>query len=226
MIDEQWQRAESILAVRLDNLGDVLLTTPAIHAIKASLPDAQITLLTSPVGAQAGNLNPDIADVIVYEAPWVDPWSQLPHDLDREGSVLATIRSRAFDAAVIFTSFRQSSLPAAYLCYLAGIPLRLGASTDAAGSLLTTRHRHPDRMMHEVGRALNLVEAVGFGPSGVDLVLQIPAQISERIASWLGERASERRTGHSGPCIVVHPGCSMPARTAPPEQFAEICECL
>src|SRR4051812_40002943 len=181
MIDEQWQQAKRILAVRLDNLGDVLLTTPAIHAIKAALPDAQITLLASPVGAQAGRLNPDITDVIVYDAPWVDPWSELPHDLDRERSVLATIQSRAFDAAVIFTSFRQSSLPAAYLCYLAGVPLRLGTSTDASGSLLTTRHRHPDRMMHEVERALDLVGAVGFDPAVVDLVLQIPAQTSERI---------------------------------------------
>ena len=50
MIDEQWQKARRILAVRLDNLGDVLVTTPALHAIKASLPRASLTLLASPVG--------------------------------------------------------------------------------------------------------------------------------------------------------------------------------
>ena len=41
MIDARWQAARRILAVRLDNLGDVLVTTPAIHAIRASLPAAQ-----------------------------------------------------------------------------------------------------------------------------------------------------------------------------------------
>src|SRR5690242_766278 len=109
MIDERWQSARKILAVRLDNLGDVLVTTPAIHAIKASLPDASITLLTSPVGAQVGRLNPDIDDVIVYEAPWMDPWHKLPQDSQREQQMIARIRERQFDAAIIFTSFRQSS---------------------------------------------------------------------------------------------------------------------
>lgn len=221
MTDEQWWRARRILAIRLDNLGDVLVTTPAIHAIKASLPDAEITLLASPVGAQAGRLNPDLADVIVYEAPWVDPWRRLPHDSGRERAAIETLRGRRFDAAVIFTSYRQSSLPAAYLCYLADIPLRLAASIDACGSLLTTRHYHPDRPMHEVERGLDLVGAVGFATDEVDLVLRVPPLVARRMRRWLrGLRASLRRAP-SAPVVVVHPGCSMPARTYPPEQFAE-----
>lgn len=66
MIEERWQAARRILAVRLDNLGDVLVTTPALHAVKASLPDASLTLLASAVGAQVGRLNPDVDDVIEY----------------------------------------------------------------------------------------------------------------------------------------------------------------
>ena len=137
-------------------------TTPAIHAIRESLPGAAITLLASPVGAQAGRLNPDIDEVLVYSAPWMDPWSRLPLDPAREMRTIAQLSAGRFDAAVIFSSFRQSPLPAAYLCYLAGIPLRLAASIDGPGSLLTTRHRHPERMMHEVERGLDLVAAVGM----------------------------------------------------------------
>ena len=77
MIDERWRLAQRILAVRLDNLGDVLVTTPAMHAIKTSLPCCKLSLLTSPVGAQVARLNPDIDEVIVYEAPWMDPWQKL-----------------------------------------------------------------------------------------------------------------------------------------------------
>src|SRR5260221_4788473 len=84
MIDEQWRSARRILAVGLDNLGDVLVTTPAIHAIKDSLPGVRLTLLASPVGAQIAQLNPDIDDVIAYEAPWMDPW----HKLDRKSTRL------------------------------------------------------------------------------------------------------------------------------------------
>src|SRR5579863_1603922 len=115
MIDEQWRSARKILAVRLDNLGDVLVTTPALHAIKASLPGATLTLLASPVGAQVGRLCPDVDDVIVYDAPWMDPWGRLPQDPAREQRMIAEIAARHFDAAIIFTSYHQSSLPAAYL---------------------------------------------------------------------------------------------------------------
>ncbi|HKV00556.1 MAG TPA: hypothetical protein VJQ26_00445, partial [Ktedonobacteraceae bacterium] len=73
MIDEQWRPVQRVLAVRLDNLGDALVTTPALHAIKTSLPGAKLTLLASSVGAQVARLNPDIDDLIVYEAPWMDP---------------------------------------------------------------------------------------------------------------------------------------------------------
>src|SRR6478735_1717337 len=157
MIPPEWKAARRVLAVRLDNLGDVLLATPAIRAIRQSLPTAHITLLASPVGAQVGSLKPDLDDVMVYNAPWMDPWRELPLDPAREMSAIATLRDGQFDAAVIFSSFRQSPLPSAYLCYLAGIPLRLAASIDGPGSLLTTRHRHPERMMHEVERGLDLV---------------------------------------------------------------------
>src|SRR5919199_5048183 len=185
MIEERWRTARRIAAIRLDNLGDVLVTTPAIHAIKQSLPEAEITLLASPVGAQGGRLNPDITDVLVYEAPWMDPWHKLPQDSARELRALAEVRARRFDGAIIFTSFRQSPLPAAYLCYLADIPLRLAASIDGPGSLLTTRHKHPDRMMHEVERGLDLVDAIGLGTDELDLVLAVPDDARARVADLL-----------------------------------------
>ena len=64
MIDADWQAVRNVLLIRLDNLGDVLLMTPAFHALKTELPRASFTLLTSPVGAQIGRLDPDIDDVI------------------------------------------------------------------------------------------------------------------------------------------------------------------
>lgn len=217
MIPHEWRAARRILAVRLDNLGDVLLATPAIHAIRESLPGASITLLASPVGAQAGELNPDIDDVIVCRSPWMDPWGTLPHDPAREQRMVATLAEGRFDAAVIFTSFRQSPLPAAYLCYLAGIPLRMAASIDGPGSLLTTRHRHPERMMHEVERGLDLVGAVGLQTDETALVLRVPPSARDEAADLIEGRR---------PLIVVHPGCSMPARTYPWEMYAEVINLL
>jgi lipopolysaccharide heptosyltransferase II len=222
MIEEQWRSVRQILAIRLDNLGDVMVTTPALHAIKASLPTARLTLLTSPVGAQVARLNPDVDDVIVYEAPWMDPWHKLPQNSQREQQMIATMRERRFDGAIIFTSYHQSSLPAAYLCYLADIPLRLAASIDGPGSLLTTRHKHPECMMHEVERGLDLVGAIGLATKNLDLVLKVPDRARGNIFDLLSAHGIDP----GRPLVVVHPGCSMPARTYPWEMYAQVIDLL
>jgi ADP-heptose:LPS heptosyltransferase len=222
MIDEQWRSVKRILAIRLDNLGDVLVTTPALHAIKASLPSAKLTLLASSVGAQVARLNPDIDDVIVYDAPWMDPWHKLPQDSQREQRMIAFLREQFFDAAIIFTSYHQSSLPAAYLCYLADIPLRLAASIDGPGSLLTTRHKHPERMMHEVERGLDLVGAIDLATDNLNLVLRVPDMARANVFDLLSAHGIDQER----PLVVVHPGCSMPARTYSWEMYAQIIDLL
>src|SRR6185312_7157347 len=68
-----WDQAQNLLCVRLDSLGDVLMTTPAIRALKHSAPGRRITLLTSPSGAKAGRLVPEIDAVIEFRAPWMKP---------------------------------------------------------------------------------------------------------------------------------------------------------
>ncbi len=231
----EWRAVRRVLAVRLDNLGDVLVMTPAMHAIRQSLPQVTLTLLASPIGAQAGRLNPDIDDVIVYQAPWMDPWQKLPRDPEREQQMIALLRERQFDGAIIFTSFRQSPLPSAYLCYLADIPLRLAASIDGPGSLLTTRHKHPERMLHEVERGLDLVGAVGLTTEEHDLILRVPDDARgflEETFPALECRANLTRKRQQPyvplqrPLVVIHPGCSMPARTYPWEMYAELADQL
>ncbi len=222
-MNQSWLNVDNVLVVRLDNFGDVLLCTPAIRAIKQTLPHVKITLLAGAVGAQVAELDPDIDDVIVYEAPWMDVWQRLPEDSQREQEMIARIKALRFDGAIIFTSFRQSSLPAAYLCYLADIPLRLAISMDGSGSLLTTRHRPPERpIVHEVQRALDLVSRAGFQADADDLVLAVDAQLRTSVL----ERLAREGLSPEQPMVIVHPGCSMPARTYPWDGYAEIADLL
>lgn len=216
-MEDRWQACRKVLVVRLDNLGDVLLATPAIHAVRQFLPDARITLLTSPTGAQVEGLVPDLDDVIAYRAPWMDPDRTLVMDPSREASTIAMLRRRGFDGAIIFTSFHESSLPAAYLCYLAGIPLRHAASIDGPGSLLTSRHRHPDRPMHEVERGLDLVGGLGATASADALVLRPTTEDRQLMREFT---RSLRRDGR--PIVAIHAGSSCPARTYPPDGFVEV----
>jgi ADP-heptose:LPS heptosyltransferase len=219
-MDSRWLAVRRLLVVRLDNLGDVILATPAIHALRQALPEARITLLASPVGAQVAALDDDIDDTIVYRAPWMDPDRLLPQDPSRDLSTIAEIRRRGFDAAVVFTSYHQSSLPAAQLCYLAGIPLRHAASVDGPGSLLTSRHRFPDTTLHEVERGLDLVRGLGIAPTDDRLVLR---PIERDVIEARGIVAQQR---DDRPVVAIHPGCSCSSRTYPPDGFARAARAL
>src|SRR5438067_1023673 len=113
-----WKKAQNILCVRLDNMGDVLMTTPAIRAVKESIPNAKITLLTSAMGEPIAKFIPEIDSIISFTVPWVRVTKRRKEDqsLQRLADVL---RMHAFDAAILFTVYSQNPLPAALLCYMA-----------------------------------------------------------------------------------------------------------
>src|SRR5437870_9942734 len=123
--NSKFKIGEKVLCVRLDTIGDVLMTTPAIRALRESgAGPRRITLLTSPAGADVAGLVPEIDETIVYEAPWMKA-TAARDDSQPEYAMAARLRDEGFDAAVIFTVYSQSPLPSAFLCYLAGIPIRL-----------------------------------------------------------------------------------------------------
>src|SRR6185369_11111617 len=107
-----WLEARNLLVVRLDHLGDVVMTTPAIAAIRHSSPDARITLLTSTAGAAALKHIPVLDDAIVYDAPWTqgkdaEPVAGRAAAADRR--VVNELLRRQFDAAIVFTVCTQSA---------------------------------------------------------------------------------------------------------------------
>jgi ADP-heptose:LPS heptosyltransferase len=53
-----WAQARRLLGVRLDNIGDVVMTGPMLRALKENLPDAHLTLMASPGGSKAASLLP------------------------------------------------------------------------------------------------------------------------------------------------------------------------
>lgn len=207
-----WQAARRILCVRLDSLGDVLMCTPALRALRASIPGCQLTLLTSPSGAAVAPYIPELDAAITYRAPW------MKHDEPATGEALqecsAQLAAERFDAAVIFTSYSQSPLPAAMLCHLAGIPLRLASCRENPYQLLThwVRERETERAIrHEVRRQLDLVEHVGCSTSDTALSLAIPDGATLRVNSMLLDAGIDP----AAPYLVLHAGASAASRRYP-----------
>ncbi|HEY7521921.1 MAG TPA: glycosyltransferase family 9 protein [Methylomirabilota bacterium] len=218
-----WDAARRLLAVRLDALGDVLMTTPALRALKSARPGRHLTLLTSPAGAAAAALVPEVDQVLVYEAPWM---KATPPRADRAAdlAMIDRLRAERFDAAAIFTVYSQNPLPAALLCHLADVPLRLAHCHENPYQLLTDWVLDPEPargVRHEVRRQLDLVAAVGAGCDAERLSLTVPADARMRVAGLLRERGLDRRRW-----IVLHPGGTAPSRRYPPEQFAEAARAL
>ena len=212
-----WQHARKLLCVRLDSAGDVLMTTPALRALKESQQDCHLTLLTSPSGAQAARLVPVIDDVIEFTAPWMKPRGAEPV-ADRE--LINRVAAGAFDGAIVFTVYSQNPLPAAYLCYLAGVRRCLAHSRENPYRLLSDWVPEPEpqqRVRHEVRRQLELVATIGAVPRSESLSLEVPGTARRSAAAAL----STLRVPRDGPLVVAHVGATAPSRRYPPQRFAE-----
>ena len=221
MFDNPWLKVERLLVARLDNAGDVLMCQPALRAIRHRLPACHITLWASPGGAKVACLLPEIDDVLETRAVWQD-LGKLPFDPERERDLVQILAEGQYDAVIIFTSFAQSPHPAAYACYLAGIPLRAGQPKDFAGGVLSHLVSPLPDNAHQVDRNLNLVRSLGFEDVSSDLEIQIPDEARDR----LGTKLRTKGVGLGVPFVVLHPGASCPSRRYSVERFGEVARLL
>ena len=221
-LDYRDLKLERVLVMRLDNIGSVLLLAPALRALREALPEARLTLMASPVGAQAAPLLPWIDDLIVSQALWQDPYGRVKFNPERELGLIEQMRSHEFSAAFISTSYQQSPLPAAYACFLADIPQRLGFSAESVAGALSHSLPSPAEETHLAERNLSLLEALNIPVHDRHLSLSIPAG-AHRMA---GELLASAGIHAAQPYILVAPGASNPARRYDARRFAAVVRML
>ncbi|SCF28902.1 HAD-IIIA family hydrolase [Micromonospora mirobrigensis] len=202
-------RAGTVLVVRSDSAGDVLVTGPAIRAVAAGA--RKVVLLCGPRGRAAADLLPGVDELIEWRLPWIDGDPQ-PVDPDDMGRLTDRLTRVGADEAIIFTSFHQSALPLALLLRIAGVPRISAVSDDYPGSLLDVRHRVPVGVP-EPERALSLAAAAGF-------------TLADHDQPVLRLRDDAVTDTDGGDYVVVHPGASVPARACPPQRCADIVAAL
>ncbi|GAB2689705.1 glycosyltransferase family 9 protein [Thalassiella azotivora] len=202
----------TVLVVRLDSDGDVLLSGPAVRALAATA-DA-VDLLVSPAGEAAARLLPAVRDVLVFDAPW-SGYRPPPVDPAATERLLEDLRARRYDRAVVLTSFHQSPLPAALLLRLAAVPFVAATSEDYPGSLLDVRHHRPDGA-HEVEAALDLARAAGGHlPPDDTGALAVRRPLPDHRDLVAAERY-----------VVLHPTASVPARSLTVEHAGAVVAAL
>ena len=218
-----WSDVRRVLLVRLDNLGDVLMTTPAFAAVRESLPAAHVALLAAPAVQALQPHLPMIDEFIGFHASWVKAGAAAldgsPAHGEAERQMLQQLLQAQFDAAILVTVSTQSALPAALLCRMAGIPRVLAHTRERAYGLLSDAVAERDEitvgMRHEVRRQLDLVAQVGLRTA--DERLRLALRDRDHAAARAALRAAGIAEGRD--YVLVHPGASAPSRRYPAARF-------
>jgi heptosyltransferase-2 len=199
------------LLVRLPNwLGDVVMATPALRALRRSFPDARIAWLAKP---------PVLS--LLRGLPWCD--EEIPWGAGGAVQIGLALRARRFDRAILFPSSWSSAIAAR----VAGIPERLGYAEAGRGLLLTRTTRAPVfgrlRPLPKVDFYWRLAALAGCRLDGESLLTELPdlPAARERAEAWLaahGVGASERP-------IALSVGASFgPSKEWIVERWAEVAD--
>ena len=212
-----WTNCKNILVIRADNMGDLLMSQPAIRALKETF-GCRITLLTSTMGNLIAPFVPEIDETIVADLPWIK--TNEPVDQNSIFSLLEKLRNYQFDAVVIFTVYSQNPLAAAMLAYMADIPKRLAYCRENPYYLLSDWmiEKEPySFIQHQVKRDLELVESVNAKTTDKHIKI---------IFSETAKKNALKKLADSGvnlekDWIVIHPGVSETKREYPQEKWIE-----
>lgn len=212
---------ERILLIRPDHLGDVLLTTPAIHALRRARPHAEIHALVGPWAAEVLAGYDEIDRVLTLPFPGFTRapkrgW-RFPYQLLWQSA--RGLRRIGYHSAVIF---RPDHWWGALLARFAGIPQRVGYDLPDVGQFLT--HRYPHQPTHAVWQNLHLVNNwLGLSPSE-EITYRFPVGDSDR--GYVDGYLAEWGIGVESPLFVIHPGSGTWVKRWQPERWAVVADTL
>lgn len=207
------QNYRKILIVRLDRIGDVVLSTPVLKAVRDAYPASHITFMVAPHARDIANGSPYINEVIIYDKKGAQK------SLIENIKFIANLSGKKFDIAIILHPTRRTH----WLTFLSGIPRRLGYGKKM-GVLLTDRVPHKKHLglKHEMDYTLGLLRYMGIEPR--DKKLHVPVDDrSERRARRILEDAGIK---DNDKIVIINPGASCRSKRWPAQRFAEVADAL
>lgn len=196
-------------------LGDAVMTTPAIHAVRETFPAAHIAVLANPLTAPLFQPHPDVDEVLVYDR------KGRHSGLKGRLALAAELRSHGFDLAILL----QNAIDAAAIAWLARIPRRMGFTTDGRAFLLTHKVKVDGavRRFHHVDYYLHMLRQFGIAASEKRLALATTPEEEMTVAGLL---ATNGITSDDF-LLAVNPGATFgAAKRWYPERFAAVADAL
>jgi lipopolysaccharide heptosyltransferase II len=212
----------TILVLRLDLLGDVLLSMPAVEALHERYPQAEIWMMTLPYTADIPARYPFVTRVVTLDTNGIRSLAGLlrPSTFRQWYRVYRLLRRQHFDLAVSLCG-----LMASIWAFLSGATHRIGYRKEAYPLLhtYTLPGRRYDRRRHEVRWCLDLAEATGAARRPRYLHLEVAPTAQAHMRRVLEERG----VGDETLLIGVHAGSiNGSAKRWPAAHWAELADRL
>ena len=190
-------------------IGDAVMTTPALSALRVHYPHAEIVMLANPLVAELFRYHPSVDRVLVYDK------KGRHHGISGFGRMVRELRAQHFDGAVLL----QNAIEAALLAVGAGISRRAGYTTD--GRRLLLNYPVPvsaaDKLLHHTDYYLQLLSRLGIEGGDGQLVLACTAEEQQWAAKLLD----------NDNVIAINPGAAYgSAKRWLPERFAAVADAL
>jgi len=203
-------KPKRILIVQTAFLGDVILATPLIRAVRELFPDSFISFLLIPETKRVLDNNPHLNEVLTYD-------KRTKAGVGAFLQIVNRVRGKDLDLALVpHRSFRS-----ALLAGLARIPFRIGFD-KSAGSFLLTRKVPYRSDVHEVERNLSLVSE--FNPPAQDFLPELFPSSDD--LSSVRKMLTDSGVREQDKVVAVAPGSVWATKRWLPERFAQVCDLL
>ncbi len=222
--------APRILLIRPDHLGDLVLTTPVLHALRTHAPHAHITMMAGPWSSEIVARHSDVDSIITFPFPGFQRMSQklwTPYIL--LFSAARRLGREKYDLAI---NLRPDFWWGAALVYLAGIPRRVGYAISPGTPFLTHALPYPSAEHWTVSNlrlASAGLETLGYTPLEEPYTPeQYPLQFTptQEEYKWVAERLSKTDIDEQTPVVVIHPGTGAPVKLWRIEAWSDIANAL
>jgi len=197
------------VVIRVNNwIGDVVMISPAVRAIRAHFAEARIAILAKRWVLDTLRGDPFYDDLIEYDSAGTH------RGIAGRLRLAAALRGYRFDLAILF----QKAFDAAALAFLGGARYRVGYATDCRSWLLTHPLRPPPPETHHVEAFLGIARALGCPILDAFPSFHLRSEDRAEAASLL---VAAGLKGHV-PLVSLHPGASKEPRAWHPDRFAAL----
>jgi predicted lipopolysaccharide heptosyltransferase III len=196
----------NVLVIKLRYIGDVLLATPTIRAIKAARPDVRVTMMVNRGTEDVLFGNPNLDEVMVLDKG----------SLAAQSRLIAGLRSRQFDTVIDLTDGDRS----AFLTRVSGAPVRIGFNDEHRwrGRYYTEVVQPASDVRHRIDRDLEALKPLRIQADSQDPQLWLTPEekhSADRLLDQLGVQRSQS-------IVILQPGARYWFKAWPPERFAEL----